>query len=1110
MNCDIYIVFGNLDEQFIITSKSDTSSLPKDQTYIVQVPQQDLDNIQTSDEAIKLLFRGNKYRTIFNGRTVSSKEMIDAFLRLQLNAKSSIDTKELVDKFGVNLRFLDNITYAGLRDKFPGETYMLSETPNRNYHISLIQDATLAGTILHDRIFVNGVETFILRNSKEVKRFALTEKARYLMETLIGKVLEDGSVDDNYINDENNSRKGLLRQLYGSELLKIIQEIKNSKLKERQSIIDRVRLEQGASDLTIKSLLIDYLYHKSEYNFKYLSDNRNKVASAIMSNFFTELKGELASYEDEDEFTASLKELSFNKTEFGKKDLYQALADYYGETFTSKCTLDEFAKADKEKLTKIIEPFFKEHASIQNFQIDSVDETKNEKTKVPQRSIESAFKKKLKQLNKGRKKDEKIVGSISELVTDIDSAKEYIGTQISLQGKIYNIDIVEEDGQLVYYYDKVGINNDQKVKMSYSGQMLEQAFDLSEIGMDTFEFIVPCNETEGDDKVVDGRYHGFYIYETHYPNRETQYFISNSVISPKLYILNGSTFSSLEKAKLAILSYNFSRSIKKYTNLELKLDSPDKATVVLQINSGAGQTLDSLDVSFDKDLRGKLNGSEDNLYNNGNLLQFVHFYKDFFAIKSDDYDNIYSLGQKIITVFGQESELLNFLEEPVIVSNLKQKVLALLSESPRLTEISTIIQSINNIDKLKEVLDNIIPGSPTKGRIEQLFNINNIVQDLKTQILNSIENSPEKEQLIQQFQEKENIRKLKESILNDLSSIDTPEKAGVFILKLKEFNITSYEKPKPDLTSLQTVLDIINTIKQANTKQFLVRNSRMDKKANTNIYITNLQALSDVNLTVNSQGNIVETGLPAYKSLTLALNDLAGVLNKSLFKDSGIEIRITDNDALKSDDEFIDPNTGKSIFEEVKDMRSIHGFVYNGNIYINQSNIEGSVKTLYHEIFHIVLGAIRARDRRNKANGSKEPSLYEAILSYYESKWRSQSDNLLNIIGDKVGQTYRLAYQDQLEEIVVRYLASSLGNTKAMYLNSKGDDFENNILSELLKQFQIIQRQVQASLTSDVNFDLGFVSDVIKSDGTRDDIIYQARVTSLIEKGLNTYIKQKC
>jgi hypothetical protein len=51
-----------------------------------------------------------------------------------------------------------------------------------------------------------------------------------------------------------------------------------------------------------------------------------------------------------------------------------------------------------------------------------------------------------------------------------------------------------------------------------------------------------------------------------------------------------------------------------------------------------------------------------------------------------------------------------------------------------------------------------------------------------------------------------------------LPSIDTPEKAGVFILKLKEFNITSYEKTKPDFSSLQTTLNIISTIKQAGTK----------------------------------------------------------------------------------------------------------------------------------------------------------------------------------------------------------------------------------------------------------------------------------------------------
>lgn len=1001
MNCDIYILFGKTNEQFIITSKQDISTLPKDNTYTIQVPEMALDSVSTSDQAIALLFDGKQRLGVtHNGHNISDADMIKAFMDLHKKANSTLDTSDMVDRLGKNIHFLDNITYDELKQKFPLETDILPDIAPRDYHLSLIQDASLQGESMYDRMFVNGIETFVLRNAEDVKRFALTEKALYQLNDLVGKTLYDGTVDNNFINDENNSRKDLLRRIYQQDFITIISTISNSDTKALKAIKERITLEQGVSDITIKSLLTDYLYHVSEYRFRFNKDGKSRIAGSIINNFFEEIKGELVSYtEDEDEFTSMLKDLNVKRDEFGKSDLYDALADFYGESFTNQYPFNVFAKADKQKMTEILTPFFKEHASIANFQIDYLDETKDEKTKLTDKQIVALFNKNVKRLNKTRKKGDKIKGSLPDLVTDVESAKQYVGQEVIINKHTYKLDIVEEDGQIVYYYNRINMANSQKIKFKYTGQTLEETFDLTDFGLDTFEYITPCNESEGTDKVIDGEYHGFYIYETHYPNKTTQYFISNSVVSPKLYLLDGSLFNTLEKAKLAVLSYNSKRNIKRATNVALKYNTPTKATVVLLNNSAVGQTIDSLNVPIEQSTVNNLEGSEANIFNNGNLVSFQSFYQSYY--KKGEYE-----------------------------------------------------------------------GS--------------------------------------------RVAKIRERIIEALDTIDTPEKAGLFILKLAENNIASYQNPQPSKTNLELVLSIIHEINSASKNQYLVRESKrktpdVDNNLRETIYLTNLQALSDANLTVNSQGKIVETNIPAYKSLTLALHDLAKVINNGLLADSGIQIKITDNESLKKDEEFYDEN-GVSIFDKVEDMRTIRGFVYNGTIYINQSNIERSVKTLYHEVLHIVLGAIRAQDRRKAEAGSNEPPVYEQILAYYENKWKNDPDDkLLQTIANSVFQNYRLAYQDQWEEIVVRYLANSLGNTKAMYLNSTSDQFQETILKELLKQFQVINKQVNSILNSDKNFDLGFVSDLIKADGTRNDIIQQTKVTSLIERGIKAgTIKQKC
>jgi len=78
---------------------------------------------------------------------------------------------------------------------------------------------------------------------------------------------------------------------------------------------------------------------------------------------------------------------------------------------------------------------------------------------------------------------------------------------------------------------------------------------------------------------------------------------------------------------------------------------------------------------------------------------------------------------------------------------------------------------------------------------------------------------------------------------------------------------------------------------------------------------------------------------------------------------------------------------------------------------------------MFHEVFHIMFGAIRANDIKNGTH------IYEDILDKYDEEGKE-----LKVIKDRVETSYKnMAYLDKKEEIVVRYLARIMENGSSLF-----------------------------------------------------------------------------
>lgn len=313
----------------------------------------------------------------------------------------------------------------------------------------------------------------------------------------------------------------------------------------------------------------------------------------------------------------------------------------------------------------------------------------------------------------------------------------------------------------------------------------------------------------------------------------------------------------------------------------------------------------------------------------------------------------------------------------------------------------------------------------------------------------------------------------------DISSLTLPEQVGTFIYAMVEkgYPITKLQQYTLSEDDFNKINTIIEDIKNSKIKQYLVERSI---KIEDGKYTTYLKSLTDSGITVNSTGK-GPSDIDPTSSITSTLFNLKNVLEKTILKGSGIQIKVVDNDTLLS----MSDSEGNKLFDNINGIRA---FVYDNNIYINQSN--ASLGDMLHETLHIVLGAIRAQDMQN---GTRN---YLNILDFYNTKkipvkYKYRKD---------IEQNYKnLAYIDKIEELVVKYISRQIENGDYFYY----DDQTTGAVRDFAKLFLDLEASIRDTLKESFDTDMGFMSNIQSLiSGNIPQMQKNRIITNLIEKGI--------
>lgn len=308
----------------------------------------------------------------------------------------------------------------------------------------------------------------------------------------------------------------------------------------------------------------------------------------------------------------------------------------------------------------------------------------------------------------------------------------------------------------------------------------------------------------------------------------------------------------------------------------------------------------------------------------------------------------------------------------------------------------------------------------------------------------------------------------------DISRFTLPEQVGTFLYAMVQegYSISYLQNNEIPIDSINT---IINKILKKETVQYLVeRSTEINGK-----YETYIKSLSDSGITINSTG-VDLNGKDPTQSLTSTMENLKGTLETTIFKNTPIQIEITDNSKLK---ELKDDN-GEYVFQDGID--NIRAFIFNNTLYINQSNAD--VSDMLHETFHILLGSIKAQDLLNNTSN------YRKIIEYIYS-----GNNISKTTKNRVNKQYaNLAEIDRMEEAVVRYLARQVENGDMFYY-----DKTNDVIKLIMNQFQNLTASIRDSVKIDLSSDIGFQSNIQTLISENVNAMKENRIiTNIIEKGI--------
>lgn len=1052
MECNIILNFSGIKKRYVLTSDPEAFKNNKDKfkkgDVIVEVPKDYKDKeIETVSDVVDALAAS----------LTSDKQKKDFRLALA-NASTGYNKSAAMprNKDGVQKgqELLSNCTFERLASLFPNELKALK--PREDYNISLIDKARINGRDLEDRFFINGKPYYVLRNEDDVYRFAVTEKKKNLIDEYI---VGDKIKDDKLKSNEGKS----LKSLYEDKLNIVLNSLRKSK---SNKLRERIKYEQG-EELTLHSLLIDYLCYKSDYTGSdKLIESEGKIISpaVVLGDFCTDLNHDQLIYdESESQLAAALRDIHYKRERLKKKSLYILLSKFVKD-FSKKMPQEKFALLDKEGVQKLLEPIFKGDLALQNFEVKSVDKTRLKQKNLTNQQIISLFKKKVKEYNENDPvspklgKGENYNTLYKKLITTVDEAKKFgMDKYTAPNGETYNLTIkLGEDGHTIEYsYQQNALTDLDMIYIKYKGYELAKrgdGTDFVNFGNNTWHVYqkvdesqekpkqpkVDGEETENaesteeaskeqekvtevkEDRIKDGYYHGFYVYKTNKYGKD-EYIFSQSVIFPEIYVRG--IFGNAEKAKAAIIRRNKSIPIYKALMLNLKIlnTDPDRGEIVIEpkVNLGfstrTGQTIDSLDVYLSENVYKKLSTAERTIYNSGKLEDVINLYKN--------------------PLFG-------------------------LSES--------------QIQKMEEVLD-----TPEKAGL-LMFKLADLGLSFST-VTSVRERVPEK--VIENGEEK-----------------------------------TKY-KSITGLTSEQSKIfdDVLSQIENAKRKQYVVKRyyeMTSDKPEDRlNPYVTYIQSLGKEK--VNADGTIWiegvdENGRPKRRtplqSITSQLYTLKDMFNKTLFKDTDISIEITDNDSLQNEEEF--KVNGKPIFQFNDEFSpsQIKGFVYNNKIYINESNVSSGVDTMFHEMFHILFGIMRVKD----------PEQYYKALQAFDETAKGVSSTVNLIKKNYPG----LSYYDFKEELAVRQLARMVENGTSMFLPNSSEgkeysEYQKSVFTDLIKAVNEVKKQVEEAFGISEISDLTLTSSLktaFKKDKTlADKLARQRMVTNLLEKSIdNESIIEKC